>query len=305
MTEARASQPKDYGPVTAWGLATTALTLLGVWLIAPHVAVLGWYLSYIVPIGAILVGALAGSGYVIGSLRSGTRATKSLLWTIALVQAGAFVLGMYLEFRQVVAGAPSLADMSFATYVDHTARSMSFSVAGRPGRGDRLGVFGYAFKALAVIGFAGASVIPLLILRSTRSYCEACGVYRRRTILGVIAAGGERVKLDKKDTEALAEHSARLQAGVAQASELIALSEAGDWERATSTIRSHARDQRAKRKLMGYVELRLDHCPSCEESTLFADGYLFNGELPVLAVSGALLGSADPSITRALLAAGR
>lgn len=305
MTEVQTSRAQDYGPVTTWGLATTAITLFGVWLLAPHVAVLGFYLSYVIPIGAILVGALAGSGYALGSLRSGIRATNGLLWAIVLIQACAFVLGSYLEFRQLVSAAPNFSDLSFWNYVDQSARTMSFSEAGRSGRGSRLGVFGYAFKLLDLVGFASASVIPLLILRHTRTYCEACGVYRKRSTLGVIEAGVKRVKIPKDaPEEVVAEHSARLQAGVEKASEMTAWAEAGDWERVIDTIRTHAPGQRAKRKLMGYVDLRLEHCPSCEAATLFGDGHVFNGQVPVLAVSGAVLVSTDPSTTRALLAAG-
>src|SRR5438105_15575156 len=61
-------------PVLLCGLATTALTLLGVYAlnrVAPDFNIMGWYANKILPMGSMLVGIAASSGYGIAAWPSG------------------------------------------------------------------------------------------------------------------------------------------------------------------------------------------------------------------------------------------
>ena len=83
------------------GIITTALVLLGVYLLAAHADfyLMGFYLWFIIPVGALIVGALAGSGYGLASLFTGVKIGKYLLVAVLVLQIGAYFGSQYIEFR--------------------------------------------------------------------------------------------------------------------------------------------------------------------------------------------------------------
>ena len=57
------------------GVVTTTLALLGVWWLDNNTTdfnIMGWYGNYVIPAGALIVGAVAGSGYGIASYLTGS-----------------------------------------------------------------------------------------------------------------------------------------------------------------------------------------------------------------------------------------
>ena len=59
-------EERSRSPVLLCGLATTALALFGVYLLdakTDDFHIMGWYANYILPVGAVIVGVAASSGY--------------------------------------------------------------------------------------------------------------------------------------------------------------------------------------------------------------------------------------------------
>src|SRR5687767_7320502 len=87
------------------GLITSALTLAGVyWLNAntTDFAIMGWYANYVLPVGAVLVGLAAGSGYGIASWMTGVRISRQLMLTVVLLQTVMYFAAEYVEYRDVM-----------------------------------------------------------------------------------------------------------------------------------------------------------------------------------------------------------
>ena len=85
------------------GLATTALALVGVYVLDAKTDfhIMGWYANYILPIGAVLVGVAASSGYGLASWFSGIKITRSLLWIVLALQLAAYFATQYIGFKSL------------------------------------------------------------------------------------------------------------------------------------------------------------------------------------------------------------
>src|SRR5687767_7603129 len=82
------------------GILTSVLALAGVYWLnkkATDFHIMGWYANYIIPAGALIVGLVAGSGYGIASWVTGVRIRRKLLWTVVLLQTGAYLGAEYVE----------------------------------------------------------------------------------------------------------------------------------------------------------------------------------------------------------------
>jgi hypothetical protein len=172
------------------GLITTALALLGVFLLDKNSAinVMGWYLDYVLPGGALLVGIAAGSGYGIVSWITGVKIRRGLLLTILGLQIAAYFSAQYIEFKRL----GDLYDRStgqainFPQYFHLT--TINFSWKGKDGApGEPLGMAGYFFKALEIAGFvAGGLIVPGVLFK--KPYCELCQMYMRYRSLALFPA---------------------------------------------------------------------------------------------------------------------
>src|SRR6185503_10851514 len=84
------------------GIATSALALFSIYVINtkyPDVNVMGWYVNFVIPAGALLVGIVAGAGYGFGSWLSGTRITRGMFAGIMVLQLVVYVGAQYVEFK--------------------------------------------------------------------------------------------------------------------------------------------------------------------------------------------------------------
>src|SRR6188768_690399 len=90
-----------FAGVLAFGALSTLLTLTAVYLISKYgdENVMGWYVNYILPAGAILVGIAASTGYSAGAWWTGLRVRGNLLWSILCLQLAAYFIAQYVEFR--------------------------------------------------------------------------------------------------------------------------------------------------------------------------------------------------------------
>jgi hypothetical protein len=138
-----------------------------------------FYLWYIVPAGAIVVGLASGSGYAIGSKLANVRVSKAFLLTILVLALATYVGAQYLTYLQVPKENDlSTNDVSFVKYFQIISENMTYKELEAGAKGTDLGKLGYGLQALALLGFTFGAIIPVLILRQF-SYCPTCQMYMR------------------------------------------------------------------------------------------------------------------------------
>jgi len=88
-------EEQSFSLVLICGLITASLALAGVYLLdksGTDIHIMGWYANYILPVGAIIVGVVAASGYGLASWFSGIKITRSLLVIVLVgLMAAAFI----------------------------------------------------------------------------------------------------------------------------------------------------------------------------------------------------------------------
>jgi hypothetical protein len=251
------------------GLATTALALLGVYLLDARTEdfhIMGWYANYILPIGAVIVGVVASSGYGLASWFSGIKITRSLLWLILALQLAAYFAAQYIEFKgrhlvHIRDGTP----VGFVEYFDAAARSFAWQQKdGSPG--EPMGMWGYAFRGLEILGFAAGGLIVPLVLRK-QPYCQTCRRYMRTRQLGLVPASVPVKKVKKSDIAGAAAHEAEQQQAFDRGKQTIemlqqhaASAKAADFQKILAEL--HPGKKEAA-KLPGRFGLELVHCKRC------------------------------------------
>ncbi len=280
MTHAGSASPrpnKVSSPalVLAGGLVTTALALAAVWWVTntwPDVNVMGWYLWWVVPAGAMAVGAGASSGYALVSWLGGVKISGRLLFTIFALQVPAYLGACWIEY---VGYAPTYDDgtaVDFWTWFDWATRSIAFlDKEGNPG--EPFGAWGYAFRALEIAGFSLGSLAGPAALRA-KPYCEACSLYMRSREVAVFAASVPAVKVGKKDIAGKIGHEneqrAAWERGLALLDELESFAEANDPGRFRDRLKELEPQRKAAAKLPVRIQVELSHCPRCEAGLLRA-----------------------------------
>lgn len=260
------------------GIATSVLALFSVYLIntkLPDVNVMGWYLNFVIPAGALLVGGIAGSGYGFGSWMSGARITRGMLAGILALQLAVYVGAQYVEFKTLdLRYEDSGEPVPFTTYVDFTTRSFAFSDRGKPGK--PLGAWGYAFRALEALGFAAGGLIGAAALYG-RAYCDRCKVYMRKKHLGLVPAGTEFKKIGKKDEAAqaayLKENEDLFEAARKDVDAALGHGVAGRARELQDALGKH--DSKAAAKRNSRFGMDLWHCPRCSDG--FLEVQLYQG----------------------------
>lgn len=268
--------------VVAGGLATTALTLLGVhWLAAnADFHVMGWHLNYVIPAGALLAGIVAGSGYGIVSWWKSVKITRELLWLVVALLVGAYFAARYVEFRQLDLQHEDGTAMGFLSYLDWTARSFAWTQKDGSA-GEPLGLWGYAFNLLELAGFAAGGLVIPGVLRG-HPYCEGCQLYLRRKSLGLLPAGVVTRKIKKHDdagrTAYEAERGEAMARGQALLAELVGCVSAGRAADATRLLEVHAGRQKEYAKLERRIDLSLATCRACRTGYLEATALSGQGD---------------------------
>lgn len=257
------------------GFITSTLTMALVALFAWHTSFdpMGLYMMFVIPVGAVFVGIAAGSGYGLMSWITGARIGGGILVTVLVLQFGSYWVAQNIEYRSVMSQ-PNR-DVSFFEYYDTVTRSFTFTAFGgyEDDPAEPLGKWGYAFRALDIIGFMGGGLIAPIFL-ATMPYCQRCQVYMRKKSLTRFPAG-----LDAKSTRKLAKakpqdaplkdqadqlrHDARQWvASIAQSAK------EGDTDAILDIIAAHRINQKAARKLSSHVHLELAQCKSCNHGLL-------------------------------------
>jgi hypothetical protein len=262
-------EERSYLPVLLAGLATTALTLLGVYLLdtkADDFNIMGLYANYVIPAGAIIVGLAAASGYGLTSWFTGVRITRYLLWIVVLLQFAAYFAAQYIEFANLhlvhrATGEP----VGFFEYYDAAARTFAWrqhdGTMGQP-----LGAWGYFFRGLEVLGFVlGGLIVPLVLRKAP--YCPDCQLYMKTRQLGLVPASVPARKVKKSDEAGKAAYEAEQQKafdGGKQTVEAIQQFAAGNNTAEFRTkVDALQLEKKQAGKLPSRFSLSLIHCKRC------------------------------------------
>jgi hypothetical protein len=269
--------------VLATGAGTTALALGGVWALATFSGenVMGWYANYVLPVGAVLVGLVASSGFGLAAYLGGTKITGRLLLAVAAILVAGYWGAQLLQFHLAFPDGAYLDDGTRATFFDYydvVTRGFAWEENGKTGA--ELGAWGYLLRAGEVLGFAlGGLIIPLA--QKTLPYCASCGVYMRRPLVAVLPASLAPKRIATRNAEKRAERE-RQDAEVLQRAEkdlerIAAAARSGDEAGYAAAVGEGGSrsGKRAAEKAAVRLHVRLVHCRRCGA-----------GELRVLRVVG-------------------
>lgn len=267
-------EERSYLPVILSGLVTTVLALLGVYVLDVTVEdfhIMGWHADYVLPVGAVIVGVVASSGYGLASWLSGVKITKALLWIVLGLQFAAYFGAQYIEFKNLhLVHRANHSPVGFLEYYDTVARSFAWK-QDNGGVGSALGAWGYFFCGLEVIGFAaGGLIVPGLLRKAP--YCADCQRYMKTKQLAYIPASVPAKKVKKSDVAGQAAYAAEQQKAfddgkqtVDAIQQLAAANSMGDFQRKIEELKAGKKQvTRLPRRLV----LQLIHCKSCHGGNL-------------------------------------
>ena len=267
-------EEQSFALVLVCGLATTALALFGVYLLdvkAEDFHIMGWYADYVLPVGALIVGVVAASGYGIASWLSGIKITRGLLWAVVVLQLAAYFAAQYIEFknRHLIyrgTGKP----VGFIEYFDATARSMYWKQDDGK-RGEPLGNWGYAVRALEILGFVGGGLLVPVLLRKA-PYCQSCRRYMRTRQIALVAASVPLKKVKKSDMAAQAAYKTEQEEAFAKGKgiweTMRQLAEGGKATEFGNKLAELQAGKKGAAKLPQRLSIKLVSCARCQSGWL-------------------------------------
>lgn len=269
-------------PILSAGIGTSALALYLVWLAnraSSEFEVMGFYLWGIAPVGAILVGIGAGLGYALMARFMDRPVSGALLVCIALLQIAAYFAAQYIEFQEMMKTFEGGDRVSFLAWFDFVTRHMTMT--SRHGSPQPLGVWGYLYRVLEIVGFCLGGLIGPLVLRA-QPYCRDCGAYLESRGGCLLPAGIEPRPISKKDKAALEAAEAEAAAAQAQALKIVhdlaQMAAEGRTEDIVGVMSEHAPHRRDYERLSHRVHLDLHACRHCGNGVLAAKMAAGKGE---------------------------
>ncbi|MCE9545123.1 MAG: HD domain-containing protein [Planctomycetia bacterium] len=271
--------PKGAFLVPLAGLATTVLTLLVVWWLnkyADDFNIMGWYADHVIPIGALLVGFAAGSGYCLASWWRGVKIGGRLLAWVVVMQVAAYFAAQYLEYRDFDQRLPNGVQVGFVEYFDMATRSFMFKKVGhdplnKNPAAEGMGAWGYLIRVAELAGFTlGGALAPILLM--TKPYCERCQMYMRTRPVAMVPAGllpKELKKAKKANTPEVQQRSQQVLSDAYDAmKDLVRLATAHDAAGFAAVCQKHSPRDKSVQKLSGRVEIVVSKCPHCQTGLL-------------------------------------
>ena len=168
--------------VAACGLVTSVLTALAVVVVSRMTGfdLFTFSVWVVVPVGAILIGFAAASGYYFGSLYFHKRAGLSLLLQMVVIAGLTQLLIYYIGYSTfVLDDGRRVSDfIPFGQYLDITFTSAHYRIGRAMRDTGEVGSFGYWLAAFQFVGFlvGGLSVYGFLW---TKPVCQTCNMYLR------------------------------------------------------------------------------------------------------------------------------
>jgi hypothetical protein len=169
--------------VSAFGVATSLATAIAVAAVARLTSFNAFTFSIwlVVPVGALLTGFAAASGYYFGSHVLHQRPSWHTLVQMVVIAAATNVLIYYFEYATLVLdnGVRASQIVSFPTYMRVYLSNQEISVGPALQTHTSIGKFGYWLAGLDFLGFlAGAVCIYFWLIRS--QFCKTCEKYLRK-----------------------------------------------------------------------------------------------------------------------------
>jgi hypothetical protein len=263
-----ATQPKRPGLIVLTAGVATAIGSLGLLFILgivfPDFTLMGFYLEYVIPLGAILVGLVAGSGYGIASWVTGCKISRGLLLSVIVLQVAVYFLAQYVEFTMLRVALGGELKVSFWQYFDFMTRSFCWEENGQPG--EPFGAWGYGMRALEIGGFALGGIVAPAILFAV-PYCDKCQVYMRSKELGLLPAGVVPKKIKKKETEAQQAYEQEigeaLQRGHDLVKQMTEMISSGQADAFAGVLGEHAPNKKQIGNLTSRITVKLHYCRRC------------------------------------------
>jgi hypothetical protein len=260
----------DLGVVLS-GLLTTAVVLFFISWLGRQIKdfeIMGWYWLFVIPVGAILVGIGAGSGYGFMSWRTGRKITGNLLGMIVALLALAFAAAQWVEFKSLNL---EHYGVDFFKYFDTTTRGMTFKLMRSHTSTGSLGILGYLFRLLELAGFSlGGLFIPIML--RAKPYCESCQTYMQRGSRWWLTAAAPMRKISKKDPVAMTAWQREMEDAHKKGIDLLNNLVAALRERDTTSFRSileqNGVEVKAANKLLESINLTLHSCVHCRTGVL-------------------------------------
>ncbi len=262
------------------GLVTSAATLAVTFALAQaDISVMGYYVNWVIPVGAIGAGLVAGSGYALATWLKGVKVGKWLCLLIVAFQVACYFEAQVLDFRRLDLVYEDGTRVGFWEYFDFSTRSFAWKQ--RDGSlGEPLGLWGYALRGLEVTGFGLGGLIGALILRA-KPYCERCRRYMKSVVVTTIPAAPHKPKAKKNEVRDVAPDlpdKAAAAAAVETAAEkagktlerLIELAGNGDVEGFDRLAEESTAAARTIPKGLRRLQVHLVHCPTCSGGRLRA-----------------------------------
>jgi hypothetical protein len=266
---------KSFGlSVILAGLVTSAITLGIVYALSRvDVSVMGFYVMPYIPVGAIIAGLAAGSGYAIATWKQGIKVTAALCALVVVLQLGCYFTAEYIDYAQAQLTYEDGTAVGFWEYFDYTTRSFTFKEENHKPSGP-LGAWGYGLRALEILGFGLGGLIGAIVLRA-KPYCDECGVYMRSRQLGVVPASIPARKIGKNKQQEQQQYEAeQAQAAEKARAVLAALAESaqqGDDRQFRRTLEEGGViTEKQAMKLPLSFRVALVYCRDCANGRLVA-----------------------------------
>jgi hypothetical protein len=255
------------------GLVTSALSLAVVYVLSAGgdgIEIMGFYAEYVLPIGAFGVGLAAGSGYGVASWVTGVKISKGLLFAVVAMQIAVYFCAQYVEYLNVAPKYEDGTPVGFLRYYDFLARSFAWK-QDDGSLGEPLGLWGYAFRGLELVGFVlGGLIAPAILF--AKPYCQKCQVYMRTRALCLVPMGVAPRKIKKKNVEGQAAFEAEMAEAAAEGEAVLErlreYAEADQVEEFQALVRELSGNKKETAKLTRRIAVELVSCRQCGSGRL-------------------------------------
>jgi hypothetical protein len=175
-------------------------------------------------------------------------------------------------------------DVSFISYIQFVAESMTYSIRGGSEEGVEVGKLGYLFLGIEGLGFAAGTFLPLFILSKT-AYCPVCQLYMKKTVTANFPSASTYDVFKKTPRK---EKAAYLSQAIAEANakhqELVRALEG----KSIGEIRPFLEPNKTKAgQMLAYAQFTLHECPTGDSAVIKSsvvhqglDGKLHSQNMP-------------------------
>jgi hypothetical protein len=160
--------------VTLSGAITSLLTALLVFWIekTSGYAISSWTFWFVIPVGALICGGVASSGYYLGAKALDHKPKFELLINMLVISVGTYFLIQYLQYSSMLVEGKKVSEMvSFWKFWTVVTTNLTLHSI-------ELGRMGYLYTLLQIGGFSVGGLVVYAHLDSL-IYCDKCSLYLR------------------------------------------------------------------------------------------------------------------------------